>query len=53
MLDKTKCYVCQINKIVGKEVFCSIECGVYSGCYSVSKGWIKSVKDYIKKREKE
>lgn len=51
MINKTKCYYCQKRNIKGKQIFCSIECAVYSGCFSVTKGWIKNLEKYKKDRE--
>ena len=50
-MDKTKCYYCQESSIEGHVVFCSIECAVYSGCYSVTKGWIRNVEEYCREKE--
>jgi len=50
-MNKNKCYVCQERDIKEKEVFCSIECACYSGCFSVTKGWIKDVEKYKRERE--
>jgi len=44
--NKFKCQECGIEFEVGESnntlLYCSVECAVYAGVYSVTKGWLVS-----------